>query len=978
MPSIATSYYSADSKLAPLIDFLARCSNAEFGRTGTLLSVDQALLLRDACQIHGVRCRFPSQLESRAPKDQVKVSISILEVTRVAALLLPSACSALERHAELTGLASKAALTPWYALPQKPAGLINWMPDSDLVALEGRLACDFVLASQPGSSPLFSIVREPEEAVGLLREHPMRCLVQAGTAQFLLCERSTWTDATAKARHTLREHAALLLLVGLRMLALGWSPQFELTQVTKLMGHEPEMAELRSALDTLYKSCVDQETYRALVLDGLSRLNAWCQHQGVGASDSDSHAYYEALRTTCPNATTMTSATTATTYTTTLPAAFPMPAPAPVAGGATRKRKRIKNVAVEKEAAVPGVPTLAPPTTNVKRWTDYVPPNKRARLDPPAVAVVAVTPPGNQDQPGEPAQAPAFGSGRWYLTTWREADSPGSTRRCDVPPAARPIPVEPTGKNRGTVIAPQVRQAQSATGNNTRVNALGPAQSPAVGPGPVYVGAGAVIRKGVRLGNGVVLGDGVTICSGAQIGEGAHIGPGVTVPAHVQIAAGAHVNRIVVGRHPLLPGTVLGGDFECAGETRFASGFTTEGRCTINWPGLISKHLVFTRDAVVDILAGADQLPPGTRVGGNLMLSPGCQVAAGVGFGSQVMIGEKVVIGPGASIGDSVAVRKSLQIGAGAVVASMLVVVKNVPAMAVVSASGTMLNGVKLDQPLAYLMPKFSIDGNGEMVLGPKAEWPAFPPELLASRAPQTQAPAPAAELLPAAVVAAQAPPVPSQPLLRLYPGPPSLPSRHAAPAVRALLGQSASRSGPPGPTSQSLVGPGTSGSEPELPAAPSLLATSTAPSLPAAPLSPLSWTTATPLDLLAHVSASTTSTEPMPVAAPGRLQASPRSPGVEIIEAPVSAPAPVAAQLAHSAGVLAAGRGADHPGSPLNLSDFGRDRTRIRIVAPPHPAQGTPGTAPQPMRTPAAVGAQLPAAGAAPGAKLSISMLLN
>ncbi|MDB5796124.1 MAG: hypothetical protein JWP36_26 [Paucimonas sp.] len=912
MPRTATSFYTDDIHLAPLLDFLGQCTTLVDGSATVRLAQPDAMKLKAACTHHGMTIGFPPPTHRQGRQETSDISIEASELKNAAGKLLPYAKVALQQVARQMQAARGLALQPWQTLrAQKPAGIAAWNPQEDLVALDANVALALLAtcaASGARPAPELRRVDDPAEAARQLAADAAGFLVTAANARYVVCRRSTWSSTIAAAEHTLREHAALLILLGLRQLSLGGPVKIAMLQdLLRMTGDPADAAQLQSGLDALGQALdrrgkVAGEVGRDLLASCFARLGEWCDLHRVGSAAAGTQPYYACLDFYSPHGLTTNTATALTTVTTASPLVPMTPhAPAMATGGRKKRKRGDWERPAAGEAGYPPV---------VEKEGEGA--QERAQKRPR---------PGMARTPAEHAAPPfAFADGHARI---EQPDTAAGSHR------ASPIVID-LDAGPGQAAAPAT--AASAV---TVIDDAGKAGAASVGRN-VRLGSHVKLGDGARVEDDVLLEDCVTVGPHATVGKGARVLCGVHVPAGIIIAGGATVASIKTGRYPLLPGTVLGGDFECSQGTRFHSAFTTEGRCTILWNIVLDKNLRFVDGARVHCLVGAERLPDGTRVGGSFNVDAGARVGQGVSLGPDAWIGPDAVIEDGVVIGRCVIVKPGVVIGEGAVIRNWLTVAEKVPARAVVSLERMTIDGRVVTPVRVLASGQYMLRMNGDFKAKPGAGDRSY--RYLQPGAPPTSA-------------------IKQQGLTWPWVPDPGLPAGPAPTPPQAFL---------PRPVSPPQAG--------RQPAFTPLLT-------PAPPAS--SRTAISPMDTLPHVRASTTSTERMaPAATPGAglvIPPSNRPPqGATAIRGlPHAAPRLLTTSPGQAVHALFENLATDdlHTGganlAPVDMSTLGRDGPRARIVAP-GPVTGHPSFAPPATAAPALE----PRPGRV--SKISVSMLIN
>lgn len=154
--------------------------------------------------------------------------------------------------------------------------------------------------------------------------------------------------------------------------------------------------------------------------------------------------------------------------------------------------------------------------------------------------------------------------------------------------------------------------------------------------GNAVIGAGACIGDNAMLGRdvlispGVTLPPGVVLCDGARLTE-LRLGEGVVLPAGTRIGGNLVIRR----------GATLGIDVEFGAGVEIGPYVCLPEGLQVE-PDTCLRELCIPRDV---------QVPPGTRIHGDLWISHGVKVGQQVAFGADARIGPDVVIPDGAMIG---------------------------------------------------------------------------------------------------------------------------------------------------------------------------------------------------------------------------------------------------------------------------------------------------------------------------------------
>jgi UDP-3-O-[3-hydroxymyristoyl] glucosamine N-acyltransferase len=196
------------------------------------------------------------------------------------------------------------------------------------------------------------------------------------------------------------------------------------------------------------------------------------------------------------------------------------------------------------------------------------------------------------------------------------------------------------------------------------------AEGPAVHPS-------AQIEAGAVLGRGVVVGENARIGAGTEIGANAVIGPGVCIGRDCRVGANVVIGFSLIGdRVRILAGAVIGeAGFGVTGSRNGAIDIPQLGRVIIQDDVTIGACTCIDRGAWDDTFVGErTKIDNLVQIAHNVKLGRNCLLAAHTGISGSVTVGDGAVFGGRAGIADH------LEIGAGARVAAAAGVMKSIPA----------------------------------------------------------------------------------------------------------------------------------------------------------------------------------------------------------------------------------------------------------------------------------------------------------
>jgi len=208
----------------------------------------------------------------------------------------------------------------------------------------------------------------------------------------------------------------------------------------------------------------------------------------------------------------------------------------------------------------------------------------------------------------------------------------------------------------------------------------------------VSVAEFAIVRAGVRIGNGVVIHPHVVIASGTVIGNGVEIFPGAFIGKEPK-GAGATARqptfrRVVhIGDHCSIgPHAVIYYDVEIGAHTLLGDGASVREQCRIGSHCLIGRYVTVNYNTTVGDRTKIMDL---THITGNGMVGNDVFISVLVGTTNDNALGqhaysEETIVGPtirdGAMIGVGVSMLPRVVIGERAVVGAGSVVTKDIPA----------------------------------------------------------------------------------------------------------------------------------------------------------------------------------------------------------------------------------------------------------------------------------------------------------
>ncbi len=189
--------------------------------------------------------------------------------------------------------------------------------------------------------------------------------------------------------------------------------------------------------------------------------------------------------------------------------------------------------------------------------------------------------------------------------------------------------------------------------------------------GRIAVGSGAVIGRGVRLGENCVVSDHVVI------GDGVRIGSECRILSHATVEAGARLGDRVV----LHPGARVG--TTGFGFARSDSGYDPIphiGGCVIGDDVEIGSNTTIDRGALDDTVVGTGtKIDNLVQIAHNVRIGRHCLIMAQVGIAGSSAVGDEAILAGQVGLADH------LTVGAGARVAAQSGVIGDIPAGATVS-----------------------------------------------------------------------------------------------------------------------------------------------------------------------------------------------------------------------------------------------------------------------------------------------------
>jgi len=191
------------------------------------------------------------------------------------------------------------------------------------------------------------------------------------------------------------------------------------------------------------------------------------------------------------------------------------------------------------------------------------------------------------------------------------------------------------------------------------------------------VHGGAVLADNVTVGPGSSVDYGASIGSGTVIGSGSHVGPGTSVGSDCMVYSGVNIyHDCVIGNRVIVhSGAVIGSDgFGFVPDPRGHLKVPQNGGVVIEDDVEIGAGCTIDRAVVGNTRIGRfTKLDNLVHVAHNVIIGPGCLVAAQTGFAGSTTVGSGVTFGGQAGIAGHIS------IGDRAVIAAQAGVSKDVP-----------------------------------------------------------------------------------------------------------------------------------------------------------------------------------------------------------------------------------------------------------------------------------------------------------
>ena len=182
-----------------------------------------------------------------------------------------------------------------------------------------------------------------------------------------------------------------------------------------------------------------------------------------------------------------------------------------------------------------------------------------------------------------------------------------------------------------------------------------------------HIGAGVVVPPGVQVAGDLHLEGGVTMEAGVFFNAGAMVQGDLHIPAGARIGGQACIRRLEIAPDAQLPRHfTLYGDVSIGAGARIGNRAILGADVKIGPGVMLPPDVLVDPGARLTRLFIADDviLPPNTRLGGDLVLRRGVHVSRDVAFGAGVDVGPHVVVPRGAAVAAGACLRV-LRIAAG-------------------------------------------------------------------------------------------------------------------------------------------------------------------------------------------------------------------------------------------------------------------------------------------------------------------------
>lgn len=255
MPNIATQLCHKNPDLQVLLDFLGRCEPDGQRQSAHYQHAHELNAVKAACAQWGIHpleiSPVPSPGRGSAPAG---LALDHADWLVLSGKAIPLLAQELRLRLPAISAALKFAPLHWDALALSDGALSAWGAAAGMVGLPRQVVFDYLGSRYPSDAEQrgrYAVIKDARHAAGYKKNNALGFLVTTGDAQYFACHADDWSREVSSAASLVNHHLALMLKIGLQMLAAGVTDHLkELSAVLSLAGDAPPLVKLQTLLAT--------------------------------------------------------------------------------------------------------------------------------------------------------------------------------------------------------------------------------------------------------------------------------------------------------------------------------------------------------------------------------------------------------------------------------------------------------------------------------------------------------------------------------------------------------------------------------------------------------------------------------------------------------------------------------------------------------------------------------------------------------